>query len=69
LKESTEKKDGKVILKLTEDVTSEVIDIFLTFLYSGKFKEARENEYNVDPTWMEKLPELVHLAHKVHDLS
>jgi len=71
LRDSTERKEnGKVVLKLeVEDVALEVIDIFITFLYSGKLKDIREEEGDVDPTWVEMLPQLVDLAHKVSELE
>jgi len=67
LRDSTEKnEDGKVVLKLeVEDVALEVMDIFITFLYSGKLKDTREEEDDDDPTWVEMLPQLVDLAYKV----
>jgi len=71
LEQSTETKDERVLLKLDveDDVTLEVIDVFLTFLYSGKFKDTRGNDENdVDPTWVEMLPGLVDLAHTVSEL-
>jgi len=60
--------DGKIVLKLTENVTVDVIDIFLTFIYSGKLKDTRENETSLEPIWVESLPELIDLAHKVSGL-
>jgi len=72
LEKSTETKDERNLLKLEveDDVTLKVIDVFLTFLYSGKFKNTRGNDENdVDPTWVEMLPGLVDLAHKVSELK
>jgi len=66
--ESLERKeDGKVVLKLEEDadVTFETFDLFLTFIYSGRFKETRKTPTSVHFTWVELLPQLVALAHKV----
>jgi len=57
-----EKKDDKVVLKLEEDVALEVIDQFLTFIYSGRLKDTRKDNTSVDPSWVESLPELVQLA-------
>jgi len=65
LEVSTEKRDDKVVLELKEDVTPEVIDQFLTFLYSGKLKDIRQDIVTVDPTWVEVLPELFQMADKV----
>jgi len=74
LETSTEKKDGKVVVKL-EDESVEVIDQFLTFLYSGKLKDTttvdEENTSGVgviEPIWVELLPSLVNLADKVSEL-
>jgi len=65
--ECLEKKDGKVILKIEEEegVTLEVMDHFLTFLYSGKLKNGDETGPNGRPVWVGLLPQLVHMAHKV----
>jgi len=66
--ESLERKeDGKVVLKLEEDadVTLETFDIFLTFIYSGRFKETRKTPTSVHFTWIDLLPQLVDLAQKV----
>jgi len=66
--ESLERReDGKVVLKLEEDadVTLETFDLFLTFIYSGRFKETRTTPTSVNFTWVDLLPELVDLAHKV----
>jgi len=69
LEGSTEKKDERVVLKLeVEDVALEVIEFFFTFLYSGKFKDTRDPD-GVDPTWIEMLPQLVYIAHKVSELE
>jgi len=63
--DSTEKKEDKVVLKLEEeDVDLEVIHQFLTFIYSGRLKDTR-NETTAEPLWVESLPELVQLALKV----
>jgi len=46
------------------DVKVEVVDQFLTFLYTGQFK----NEDKVDgddPRWVEMLPQLAYIADKV----
>jgi len=69
LEGSTEKRDDKVVLKLeVEDVALlEVLDIFLTFLYSGKLKDVRKHCRSVDPTWVEMTPKLIDLAHKVSE--
>jgi len=69
-KESLEKKDGKVVLKLEDDnVTSEVIDHFLMFLYSGKLKDIRKFETSAEFVWVDLLPQLVNLAQKVSNQS
>jgi len=65
LKESTEKKDDKVVLKLEEDVAIKVIDQLVTFIYSGRLKDTRKDNTSADPLWVETLPELVQLAVKV----
>jgi len=65
LKESTERKDDKIVLKLEEDVALEVIHQFLTFIYSGRLKDTRKDDTSDDPLWAELLPELVQLALKV----
>jgi len=67
LKDSTLKNEnGKVVLKLeVEDVALGVMDIFMTFLYSGKLKDIRQEEEEDEPTWVQMLPQLVDLAHKV----
>jgi len=65
LKDSKENKDGKVVLKLEEDVALEVIDHFLTFIYSGRLKDTRKDRHSAAPVWIECLPELVQLAVKV----
>jgi len=64
LRASTEKKDGKVVVKMEEVVSLEVIDQFLTFLYSGKLKEG-VGALNTRPVWVSLLPHLVGLAYKV----
>jgi len=65
LKESTEKKDEKVILKLREDAALEVIDQLLTFIYSGRLKDTRKDSTSAEPLWIDTLPELVQVAVKV----
>jgi len=65
LKDSKEKKDGKVVLKLEEDVDFEVMDAFLTFIYSGRLKDNRKDNTTPDPIWVDVLPQLVRLAVKV----
>jgi len=59
LKDSKEKKDGKVVLKLEEDVDFEVMDAFLTFIYSGRLKDTRKDNTTPEPIWVEMLPQLV----------
>jgi len=72
LETSTEKKDGKVVVQL-EDESVEVIDQFLTFLYSGKLKDTAMEEQRtsgvgvIEPIWVELLPSLVNLADKVSE--
>jgi len=68
LKESTERKDDKIVLTLEEDVALEVIHQFLTFIYSGRLKDTRKDSASADPLWVELLPELVQLALKVGNL-
>jgi len=65
LKESTEKKDDKVLLTLEEDVALGVAEQFLIFIYSGRLKDTRNVSTSADPLWVEFLPQLVQLAVKV----
>jgi len=68
LKNSLEKnEDDKIVLKLEEDadVTLETFDLFLIFIYSGRFKETRKTRKSVHFSWVDLLPQLVALAHKV----
>jgi len=51
------------IVKL-KDVKVKVVDQFLTFLYTGLFKNKDPVEGD-DPRWVEMLPELVYIADKV----
>jgi len=61
-KEMTETKDRVVKI---EDVSSAgVVDQFLTFLYTGRFKGKRQEAGDNDPQWVTMLPELVYLADK-----
>jgi len=67
-KESLEKKGGKVVLRLEElSVTSDVIDSFLTSLYSGsgKLRDIRKHETSTEFILVGLLPPLVNLAHKI----
>jgi len=51
LEESFETKDGKVILKLEEEVTLEVIDLFFRFIYSGRLGEEKIGKDGL-PVWV-----------------
>jgi len=74
--ESLEKnEDDDVVLRLVEDdedVTLEVFDLFLTFLYYGSLKDTRMpdggDQSLGQPSWVEMLPKLVLLADKVISL-
>jgi len=46
------------------DVSVEVVDQFLTFLYTGRLKDKRR-EGSDEPVWVEMLPQLVYIAEKV----
>jgi len=62
---SNENKEGKVVVKMEGDVSVEVIDLFLTFLYSGVLKGGESVVPSGRPVWIDLLPQLVKMAHKV----
>jgi len=62
---SNERKEGKVVVKMEDDVSLEVIDHFLTFLYSGVLKGGESVVPSGRPVWIDLLPQLVRMAHKV----
>jgi len=47
------------------DISVQVMDQFLSFLYCGHFKDKRESGKD-KPAWVEMLPDLVYVADKVH---
>jgi len=60
-------KDGQqeeVELKI-DNVSADVVDQFLTFMYTGSLKEKRPEGSSNDLTWIELLPQLVCIARKV----
>jgi len=65
----TERKNGVVTMY---DVSPEVVDQFLSFLYTGRFKNKRKANDNQDgfvEVWVEILPQLVFMADKVHYIT
>jgi len=59
-----ERKSGVVAMN---DVSSEVIDHFLSFVYTGRFKNKRKaNENGFVEVWVEIVPQLVYMADKVN---
>jgi len=49
------------------DVCPDVIDNFLHFVYTGRFKNKRKaNEHGFVEVWVEILPQLVYMADKVN---
>jgi len=48
-----------------DDVSLEVVDQFLTFLYTGQLKDNRVERTGNNPTWIELLPQLVYVGDKV----
>jgi len=67
LRASKEKKDGKLVIRMEDDVRFEVIEVFLTFLYSGKLEDGERSSIvpSGRPAWIDLLPELVQMAHEV----
>jgi len=57
-----EKRKGEIEIS---DVSSEVMDQFLHFLYSGRFTNKRSQEGKEGPVWVGMLPQLVYVADKV----
>jgi len=49
------------------DVSVDVMDQFLTFLYTGRLKDKRR-EGSDDPVWVDSLPQLVYIAEKVRQV-
>jgi len=60
LRASKEKKDGKLVKRMEDDVT-----LFLTFLYSGKLEDGDSGGVvpSGRPEWI--LPQFVEMAHEV----
>jgi len=59
-----ERRHGVVTMN---DVSPEVVDQFLSFLYTGRFKNKRKaNENGFVEVWKEILPQLVYMADKVN---
>jgi len=50
-------------VKISE-VSVEVVDQFLMFLYTGRLKDKRR-EGSDEPVWVEMLPQLVYISQKV----
>jgi len=66
LEASLEEKNGKVVLSLELEASLKALDTFFRFIYTGKLKETLDDD-GVDPAWVQMLPELVDLAHKVSE--
>jgi len=48
------------------DASPEVVDQFLTFLYTGKLKDKRKKGNEDDePVWVQMLPQIIYLGDKV----
>jgi len=51
------------------NVAMDAVEQFLTFLYSGKLKEAEINDarryFSAEPIWVERLPQLATMAYQV----
>jgi len=60
-REMVENKEGVVKM---DDASLEVVEVFLTFLYTGRMKDKRKDETS-DPIWVSLLPQLVYIADKV----
>jgi len=60
-KDMAEKKSG--VIKIT-DASVEVMDQFLSFVYSGRLKDKRKGK-SENSLWVALLPELVYVADKV----
>jgi len=60
--EMVERKEGVVKM---DDISFEVVEQFLTFLYTGRMKDKEGREGNTEPIWIELLPQLVYIADKV----
>jgi len=60
-----ERKNGVVTMN---DVSPGVVQQFLSFVYSGRFKnkQGKANENGFVEVWAEILPQLVYMADKVH---
>jgi len=62
-----ERKNGVVRMN---DVSPEVVEQFLSFLYSGRFKNKdEENEDGFLEVWIKILPQLVYMADKVRNFN
>jgi len=57
-------KEEKSVMVL-DDAPVEVVENFLTFLYTGRFKDKRRREGSDDPVWVEMLPKLTSMAVEV----
>jgi len=54
------------VVKIT-DASPEVVDQFLTFLYTGKLKDKRRKGNDDDePVWVQMLPQIIYIADKVN---
>jgi len=62
-KEMEERKEGVVKMN---DASLEVVEQFLTFLYTGRMKDKEGREASNEPTWVALLPQLVYIADKVN---
>jgi len=70
LERSTENENGKVKLRLeVENMSQEVSNMFLKFLYSGNFNVTpKGGPSTVEPTWVKLIPKLINMAHEVSEL-
>jgi len=59
-----ERKEGVVKM---DNASLEVVEFFLTFLYTGRLKDKLREETS-NPTWIELLPELVSIADKLNKI-
>jgi len=62
-KEMVERKEGVVKM---DDASVEVVEQFLTFLYTGRMKDSEGREEGSEPVWVALLPQLVYIADKVN---
>jgi len=61
-KEMVERKEGVVKM---DDASLEVVEHFLTFLYTGRMIDKEGKEGSNEPIWVALLPQLVYMADKV----